>query len=297
MTFSLSDFKPSMIQAISLDSLKEFDVSLHVKRDDLIHDVVSGNKLFKLHYHLQNIQEQHKQVLITFGGAFSNHLHATAYVGRQLGIRTVGIVRAEPHELNNLTPTLADCQNWGMTLEPVSRSEYKLKQNSKVVQTIIEKQSNVYCIPEGGSGELGVQGAERILDGVDQSQFDVIVMACGTGTTLAGVIRASDPHIQVIGVPVLKGASWMQAEVQQYLAPTNNNWQLALDYHFSGYAKSNQILLDFIQYIEQEASLPLEPVYTAKALYALVDLVRQEKIEKGSRILFIHTGGLQGSRG
>jgi 1-aminocyclopropane-1-carboxylate deaminase len=141
-----------------------------------------------------------------------------------------------------------------------------------------------------------VQGAQLILDGVDQSQYDVIVLACGTGTTLAGVIRASEPHVQVIGVPVLKGAKWMAAEVEQYLDAGMDNWQLVLDYHFSGYGKWNDELLNFMADIQAQTGLPLDPVYTAKAFYGLVDLIRLKTINKGSRVLFIHTGGLQGAR-
>lgn len=293
----LSKLKQPHIQRLeSLEIVNAFDVSLHVKRDDLIDDVISGNKLFKLYYHLESFFKNKHKTLITFGGAYSNHLHATAFAGQQLGIKTVGVIRAEPHELKVLTPTLQDCKKWGMTLIGVSRSEYRLKQDSLVVQQQVQEFECPYWIPEGGAGELGVKGAQLILDGVDQTQYDAIVMACGTGTTLAGVIRASEPHIQIIGVPVLKGANWMFQEVEQYLEPTMTNWDLQLDYHFSGYAKWNDELLGFMNDVQEQSHLPLDRVYTAKALYGLVDLIKREKIAKGSRILFIHTGGLQGTR-
>lgn len=296
MRLSLSTFPKPIIQEITLDALCALDVSLHIKRDDLIDATVSGNKRFKLHYYLQAFERQKNQTLITFGGAFSNHLHATAFVGQQLGISTVGIVRAEPHELQHLTPTLQDCKNWGMALETISRSEYKLKQQSEYVRQIGLKYSQPLWVPEGGAGELGVQGAQLILQGVDQSEYDVILLACGTGTTLAGVIRASEPHVKVIGIPVLKGAKWMQREVEQYLEPNMTNWQLVLDYHFSGYAKYNDELLNFICDVNAQTGVPLDPVYTGKALYGLIDLIRHGAIGKGSRVLFIHTGGLQGTR-
>lgn len=285
-----------IIQSITLSLLQEHQIALDVKRDDLIDPVISGNKLFKLQEHLKAFNEQKKGYLITFGGAFSNHLHATAYTGFKLGIKTVGFVRAEAHELKNPTPTLVDCMKWGMILEPVSRSEYTLKQESQVIKSAALKYPNAYWVPEGGSGELGVKGAELILAGVDQSKYDVIVLACGTGTSLAGVIRASKPSVQVIGVPVLKGAKWMYEEVQSYLPECQSNWSLKLDYHFSGYGKWNSSLLDFISDIQTKTELPLEPVYTGKAFYAVLDLIKQNKIEKGSRILFLHTGGLQGQR-
>ena len=293
----LSKLSQSHIQAItSLEMIHDVNVSVHVKRDDLIDDVISGNKLFKLYYHLKNFAENKHKTLITFGGAYSNHLHATAFAGRQLGIQTVGVIRAEPHELETLTPTLQDCKNWGMTLIGVSRSEYRLKQDSQIIQQRVQDFDRPYWIPEGGAGELGVKGAQLILKGVEQAQYDVIVMACGTGTTLAGVIRASAAHIKVIGVPVLKGANWMFKEVEQYLEPAMTNWDLQLDYHFSGYAKWNDELLGFINDVQAQSNLPLDPVYTAKAFYALVDLIKQGKIENTARVLFIHTGGLQGAR-
>lgn len=285
-----------VIRNLELDILQHHQVSIGVKRDDLIDPVISGNKLFKLYDHLQAFYDQKKDYLITFGGAYSNHLHATAYVGFKLGIKTVGFVRAEAHELETPTPTLEDCKKWGMVLQPLSRSEYKLKQESEVVKEIAHNYQNAYWVPEGGSGELGVKGAERILDGVDQSAYDYVVLACGTGTSLAGVIRASEGNIHVIGVPVLKGAKWMLGEVQSNLTDNNANWHLELGYHFSGYGKWNDELMNFIEDIESKTGLPLEPVYTGKALYGLLDLVKQGKIQKGCRVLFIHTGGLQGKR-
>jgi len=284
------------IQSIDLSFLGVHDVSVSVKRDDLVDPVISGNKLYKLKYHLDALKQQNKQTLITFGGAYSNHLHAAAYAGKQLGIQTIGCIRAEAHELKQLTPTLKDCVQWGMSLEPMSRSEYKLKRESSTANVLEEKYPDAYWIPEGGAGELGVKGAELMLAGVDHSQFDTVMLACGTGTTLAGVIRASSDNMQIIGVPVLKGAKWMAGEVEPYLSTSQTNWQLVLDYHFSGYGKWNQELIEFIQLVETETKLKLDPVYTGKAFYALVDLIKSGKINKGSRVLFLHTGGLQGFR-
>ena len=292
----LLDLPPPIIQSLNLECLRSSFVSIDIKRDDLIDPVVSGNKLFKLTEHLSEFKNQNAKTLITFGGAYSNHLHATAYVGKQLDIKTVGFIRAEAHELENLTPTLQDCKKWGMQLEPVSRSEYKLKQTSDYILAVSKKYERPYWVPEGGSGQLGVKGAERILEGVDQSQYDVIVAACGTGTTLSGIINASEPHIRVMGVPVLKGASWMFDEVASQLTQHNQNWDLALDYHFGGYGKWSRELTDFVSAIYAEAKLPLDLIYTGKAFYALIDLIKRGEIKQGGRVLFIHTGGLQGNR-
>lgn len=284
------------IQSLFLSDLLSFHIKLDIKRDDLIDPIISGNKSFKLREYIDEFQKGGFQTLMTFGGAYSNHLHATAYTGHKLGIKTVGFVRAEPHELQTPTQTLQDCQHWGMELVPISRSEYRLKRESRQVQTAAANYMKPYWVPEGGAGELGVKGAECILEGVDQSQYDYVMTACGTGTTLAGIIRASEPHLHVIGVPVLKGASWMQGEVEQYLQKGMNNWSLKLDYGFGGYGKWNSELTEFIERVFQEAALPLEPVYTGKAFYGLLDLIHKGEIRKNSRVLFIHTGGLQGAR-
>ncbi len=278
--------------------LIEHNISLHIKRDDALHGVVSGNKLYKLALNLEHFKHHNKKTLITFGGAYSNHLHATAFMGKELGIQTVGIIRGE--QLLPLNPTLKDCTNWGMTLEPVSRKIYKEKESSGEIQAIIKKYEDPYVIPEGGANLLGIKGCETILEGVNQAEYDVIVLACGTGTTLAGLISASLPHIQLIGMAVLKGARWMQQEVNSYLnllSCTKSNWQINQNYHFSGYGKVNAELERFVKQMEENYQLELEPIYTGKAFYGLLDLIKAGKIEKNTRVLFIHTGGLQGKRG
>ncbi len=278
--------------------LIEHNISLHIKRDDALHSVVSGNKLYKLALNLEYFKQHNKKTLITFGGAYSNHLHATAYMGKKLGIQTVGIIRGE--QLLPLNPTLKDCTKWDMTLEPVSRLIYKEKESAVEIQSIIKNYESPYVIPEGGANLLGIKGCEKILKGVDQKNYDVIVLACGTGTTLAGLISASLPHIKLIGMAVLKGASWMEQEVRSclnLLGCTKNNWQINQDYHFSGYAKVNSQLKSFVEEMQKDYQIELEPIYTGKAFYGLLDLIKAGKIEKNSRVLFIHTGGLQGKRG
>ena len=277
-------------------------ISLSVKRDDLQHSIVSGNKLFKLHYHLEHCKKNNIKTIVTFGGAYSNHLHATAYAANKLGIKTVAVIRGE--QIIPLNATLKDCTDWGMILEPVTRKEYKEKTKSPVIQTILDQYPDAYLIPEGGCDLLGVQGASKILDGVDQSQFDYIVCACGTGSTVSGVISKSQPHITVIGMAVLKGAHWMKSEVQAWLeklnAPASGEhlakWMINTDYHFGGYGKIKPALTDFIREIESRYDLPLEPIYTGKSVYGILDLAKKDYFPKGSRILFIHTGGLQGNR-
>lgn len=285
------------IQVINHPLLQEKEIHLSVKRDDLQHDIVSGNKLFKLHYHLQQCKQQGIDTIITFGGAYSNHLHATAFAAKKMGIKAVAIVRGEL--IYPLNPTLKDCSDWGMKLEPVSRADYKNKEQSETIANIIQSYDNSYLIAEGGCDLLGVKGAKKILDGVDQTDVDYIVCACGTGTTISGLIACAQPHIKTMGFAVLKGAKWMQAEVQAWLDTLDNkntNWEINTQYHFGGYAKNKPELLQFIAEIKHNQNLMLEPVYTGKALFGLFDLIQQDYFEKGSRILFIHTGGLQGFR-
>lgn len=294
--------KQTPINPLSIPELTNQDISLFVKRDDLQHEVVSGNKLFKLFYHLQYCQKNEIETILTFGGAYSNHLHATAYAAQKMGIKSVAIVRGE--QLLPLNPTLKDCTDWGMVLEPVSRVDYKQKQDSESVQHIIDKYKGAHVIPEGGCDLMGVQGAAKMLDGVDQSEYDYIVCPCGTGTTLAGIVSKAAPHITVLGIAVLKGAQWMEAEVEGWLnqmchqsTPRHQAaWRINTDYHFGGYGKIKPELLEFIKMNNVDYDLPLEPIYTAKAMYGVLDMIQKGLFEKGSRILFIHTGGLQGHR-
>ena len=294
--------KQTPINHLSIPELTNQGISLFVKRDDLQHQVVSGNKLFKLFYHLQHCQKNKIETILTFGGAYSNHLHATAYAAQQMGINSVAIVRGE--QLLPLNPTLKDCTDWGMVLEPVSRIDYKQKQGSEFVQNIIAQYKGAHVIPEGGCDLMGVQGAAKILEGVDQTEYDYIVCPCGTGTTLAGIVSKADPHITVLGMAVLKGAQWMEAEVEEWLSKSYQqskqqhqaSWRINTDYHFGGYGKIKPELLEFIKTNNLDYDLPLEPIYTAKAMYGVLDMIRKGMFEKGSRILFIHTGGLQGYR-
>ncbi|MEH6346658.1 MAG: pyridoxal-phosphate dependent enzyme [Bermanella sp.] len=277
--------------------LSQCGVRVDVKRDDLIHPVVSGNKLYKLHFNLVEFERSKMKTLVTFGGAYSNHLHAVACVGKELGVPTVGIVRGE--QLLPLNPTLKDCVAWGMTLEPVSRTLYRQKNNSEQVQDIISKYESVYLVPEGGGNLLGVQGAALMLDGVQQDDYDVIAVASGTGATVAGLISASEPNINVIGFATLKGATWMVDEVEGFLEQlscSKSNWQINCDYHFGGYGKKNNELSAFVDEISRSYGLDLEPVYTGKAFYGVLDLIARGVIKENSRVLFIHSGGLQGMR-
>ncbi len=277
--------------------LTQHGVKVDVKRDDLIHPIVSGNKLYKLHYNLEAFLEGDYKTLITFGGAYSNHVHALAYAGKELGVPTVAIIRGE--QLLPLNPTLKDCVNWEMVLEPVSRGVYRQKESDDEIKAILSRYDRPYLVPEGGGNALGVRGASLMLESVHQDNYDIIIVASGTGATVAGLIYASEPWVDVIGVATLKGASWMSQEVREHLQSLNcfkTNWQINCDYHFGGYGKKNSELDAFVKKIGLENNLSIEPIYTGKALYALLDLVVKGEIGRGARVLFIHSGGMQGAR-
>lgn len=291
-------FPPPIIEPFSHPLCDQHDVQVFIKRDDLIHDVISGNKLFKLSLYLEKFKKENYKTLITFGGAYSNHVHATAYKAKSLGIKSVAIIRGE--QLLPLNPTLKDVTDWGMVLEPVSRADYKLKEQSEHIKKIIDTYGDPLLVPEGGCGTLGVLGAAKMLDGVDQSSFDYVICACGTATTLSGLICASEDPIKLIGVPVLKAQKWMGQEIGDYLNQLNikkSNWQLLHDYHFGGYAKTPTQIVEFVSEMEKDYGLMLDPIYTGKAFYALLDQIKKGLIAKGSKVLFVHTGGLQGRRG
>ena len=286
----------AILQTVSLPILRQRNIKLTVKRDDQLHPIVSGNKAFKLKYNLEAALQEQADTLVTFGGAYSNHLHATAYAAFQCGLKSVGVIRGE--QVLPLNPTLRDCVNWGMTLHPVSRKHYLEKSSNAFLKQFRELYPRAFIIPEGGAGELGVRGAEEILAGITLEDFDYIVAACGTGTTLAGLIRASEGKAKVIGVPVLKNAMWMFDEVRRWLlkSKSGEQWDLWLDYHFGGYAKRTDTLSRFRRLIFEQMSLPLDEIYTAKAFFAVLDQIEHGFFEEGARILFCHTGGLQGMR-
>jgi len=293
--------KQTPITLLDIPELAALGITLSVKRDDMQHDIVSGNKLFKLFYHLEHCKKNNIKTIVTFGGAYSNHLHATAYAAKLMNMKSVAIIRGE--QILPLNPTLKDCTEWGMTLEPVSRSDYQIKDESIAIQNVLTRYAGAHIIPEGGSDLMGVRGAGLILDGVKQSDFDYIVCACGTGTTLAGIISQADKKVKVLGIAVLKGASWMQGEVQNWLDKMDlktqhllPQWSVNTDYHFGGYGKIKPEITQFIDRFQHDYNLPLEPIYTGKSMCGVLDLAKKGYFTKGSRILFIHTGGLQGAR-
>jgi len=279
---------------IDMPLLREKGITLYLKREDTIHPFVSGNKYRKLKYNLLEAKKQGKDTLLTFGGAFSNHIAATAYAGQEQGLKTIGVIRGE--ELENKwqnNPTLNMAHEYGMQFHFVSRSDYRLKNELSFLQDLAARFGDFYLLPEGGTNKLAVKGCTEILT-QDDATFDYICSAVGTGGTVAGLINASRPHQTVLGFPALKG-NFLIEEIRTFAQ--NQRWQLVTDYHFGGYAKVDRQLIDFINLFKNETGIPLDPIYTGKMLFGIFELVKRDVFSPGSQILAIHTGGLQGIQG
>lgn len=287
-------FKPSILTKIDDPLLEQYQIELWMKRDDLLHPVISGNKWRKLKYILDHALALGADTLISMGGAYSNHLHALAYVGKVLGLKTIGLVRGEQSEV--LTPTLLDMKNWGMELRFVSRTDYRLLRQYKNHHNLPGLKPRQYWLPEGGALVLALKGIAELVTEIE-IPYDTLCVPCGTGTTLAGIIDAVPGSASVLGFSALKNADFLTADVNVMLSQSCNNWQINLDYHFGGFAKINTGLSAFIDDFELKTTIPLEPIYTGKMVYAVYDLIKKHGFKAGERIIAIHTGGLQGKRG
>ena len=269
-------------------------VELVIKREDKIHQHISGNKFRKLTYNLMAAKEQNATTLLTFGGAFSNHIAATAAAGKEFGFKTIGVIRGD--ELVNKVnenPTLSFATQCGMKFKFISRAQYREKHTPEFSASLKKEFGDLYILPEGGTNALAIKGCEEILTERD-ALFNYVCVPVGTGGTISGIINAAKPHQKIIGFPALKG-DFLQNEIR--LFTSNNNWKLMTDYHFGGYGKINDELITFINQFKEETGIPLDPVYTGKMLFGIVDLIHKDYFKKGSKILAIHTGGLQGIKG
>lgn len=280
------------IQEVKLDFAK--DVRLFVKREDLIHPFVSGNKFRKLTYNLAEANKEKQDTLLTFGGAYSNHIAAVAAAGKLHGFKTIGIIRGEELVRKvDSNPTLRFAVENGMQLKFVTRENYRKKTSEEFLTQLTEEFGRFYTVPEGGTNDLAVKGCAEIIT-ENEKDFDTICCAVGTGGTISGICNGAYSHQQILGFPALKG-DFLQKEISQYT--NKENWQLMNDYHFGGYGKVSEELVTFINQFKQQTGIPLDPIYTGKMLFGIIDLIKNGHFAKQNRILAIHTGGLQGIEG
>ncbi|MBI1287615.1 MAG: pyridoxal-phosphate dependent enzyme [Flavobacteriales bacterium] len=308
----------SPVQEVNDPQLEATGIRLLIKRDDLIHEHISGNKWRKLKYNLREAAEQNHHTILTFGGAYSNHIAATAFAAQKAGFSSIGIIRGEDDPTN---PTLKFAREHGMMLRFVSRKDYgemtfvetrliasnfrvHQDQQTRSIASLQEEFGRFFLIPEGGANGLGVRGCAEILTEVKED-FDVVCCAAGTGTTLAG-LALSGAHI--LGFPALKGGDFLKEEVERLIGesglrpPLTTNLKLITDYHFGGYAKMKPELLEFINGFQERTGIPLDPIYTGKMMFGIYDMIGvgaygHTPLQKGTTILAIHTGGLQGWQG
>ena len=269
-------------------------ISLFIKREDLIHPFVSGNKFRKLKYNVLQAKAENQSVLLTFGGAFSNHIAAVAYAGKEQGFETIGVIRGdELRDKISENPTLSFAQECGMRFEFVTREAYRHKTETAFIEQLQVKFGSFYLVPEGGTNDLAVKGCEEILTEFD-AHFDFVCSAVGTGGTISGLINSALPHQKVLGFPALKG-DFLQNEIHKFV--NNKNWELITDYHFGGYGKVTTEFIEWMNWFYAQTGIPLDPIYTGKMVFGVMDLIQRNYFPPKSKILMIHTGGLQGIAG
>lgn len=280
-------------QRIHLDVFDRSGLTVCLKREDLIHPVISGNKYRKLKYNLLHVKENAFEGVLTFGGAFSNHIAASAYACKEAGVPCVGVIRGEELEGKPLNETLSLAREHGMRLHFVSREVYRNKMTPEMLRHWEELFPGYYLLPEGGSNALAVKGCVEILDD-DDRKFDVLCIATGTGGTMAGLVAGCGKGQRVLGFPALKG-DFVKHEIPKFAR--GDHWELITDYHFGGYARVDESLIDFINTFKQQTEIALDPVYTGKMMFGICDLATKGYFAPGTQILAIHTGGLQGIKG
>lgn len=285
-------------QKIEHPLLTANEIELFIKREDLLHPNISGNKFRKLKYNIQEAQKLNHKTILTFGGAFSNHISATAAAGNHYGFHTIGIIRGDELGVDlkktlASNSTLAFAKEQGMQLHFVSRSDYKLKETVEFIENLKKKFGDFYLVPEGGTNNLAIKGCEEILTPEDDS-FDFICCSVGTGGTISGLINSAKSHQKIIGFSALK-ENYLHEEISKNV--TKTNWELSRSHHLGGYAKHNEDLIPFMNSFFENQKILLDPIYTGKLLLGIFHEIKLEKFSKKKRILAIHTGGLQGIAG
>jgi 1-aminocyclopropane-1-carboxylate deaminase len=289
----------SPLQSVNHPLFVKHNISVQIKRDDLIHPIISGNKWRKLKYNLQQAQRIGAQGILTFGGCFSNHIHASAFACQQQHLTSIGVIRGEFENQNNYTLNWA--KHWGMQLNFVDRKTYRLRHDTDYLETLQARYPHFYLVPEGGSNELAIPGMAEVIDELAlQTTFDTILTPVGSGGTIAGLIAADNNEHNILGVAVLKQDGYLADSVTQLLpvaARTFNNWKILKDYHCGGYAKFSNNDAQQIRAFSKQTGINCEPVYSGKMILALLHLIEQGHFPAGHRIVLLHTGGMQGLAG
>jgi 1-aminocyclopropane-1-carboxylate deaminase/D-cysteine desulfhydrase-like pyridoxal-dependent ACC family enzyme len=269
-----------------------------VKREDLADPILGGNKWRKLKYNLVQARTESKSTLLTFGGAWSNHIAATAAAGKRFGFNTIGLIRGENN--NQLNPTLQYAHDCGMQLTFVDRITYRNRSSIAFIEQLQHRHGDFYLLPEGGSNDLALTGCAEIVTDIDAA-FDIITVPSGTGATLAGIVSALNSGQHGVGFAVLKGADFLRRDVGTLLfergLATAKNWRIENSYHFGGYARTTAALVAFIKQFKSDFGIELDAVYTGKMLFGLFDMISKGKFDRGTRIVAVHTGGVQGNAG
>jgi 1-aminocyclopropane-1-carboxylate deaminase len=290
----LISYSKTPIQELKCQLFEQQGIRVLVKREDLNHPLVSGNKWWKLKYNLKEAVHLGHDTLLTFGGAYSNHIFATAAAGKELGLKTIGIIRGE--EILPLNHTLAFAESCGMKLHYISREAYRKKTEPGFIAQLQNQFGNFYLIPEGGTNELAVKGCAKFANELQQEiDFDYLCLSIGTGGTMAGMIEGLETSKKIIGFSSLKGGTFLAEEIRKMTSSEKINWSINTDYHFGGYGKATSELKNFITEINDIHQLPLDIVYTSKMFFGVLDLITKGYFKSGSTVLVLHTGGLQGT--
>jgi len=291
-------YKETPIQEIVDPILAQFGVKLFIKREDLNHPFATGNKWWKLKYNLEAARVQGHHTLLTFGGAYSNHIYATAAAAKECGFKSVGIIRGE--ENLPLNPTLSFAKENGMQIHYVSRESYRKKSEVEFSQDAKQKFGKFYLIPEGGTNQLAIKGVKDFTKTLADTSFDYLCLPVGTGGTMAGLIEGLKGKGKIIGYSSLKGGEFLENGVKEMIDPTSahyKNWRIETRYHHGGYGKVTNELIKFLTTFEMKHNFRLDPIYTGKMMWGIFDSVKRNEFPRESVILAIHTGGLQGWNG
>jgi 1-aminocyclopropane-1-carboxylate deaminase len=301
MQFKMSEarlqYHETPVDEIRSALLDKAGIRLLVKREDRNHPSISGNKWWKLKYNLEEVLLQQKHTVLTFGGAYSNHIYATAAAARACNLKSIGVIRGE--EMLSLNATLSFAAMNGMQLHYISREDYRKKDDPDFIMGLQKEFGDFYTIPEGGTNALAVKGCAELAAALLEIDFDYLLLPVGTGGTMAGIVCGLNGLKEVIGIPVLKNGDFLYADIGKLIygfsGLTYGNWSLLTSYHHGGYAKVTKELLDFVKAMKDRHNLPLDHVYTGKLMWAVMQEVDKGRFPRGATVLALHTGGLQGS--